>query len=425
MLPAVSIPGQKTKEANVNQASSEALPVAPSERIVSLDVLRGVAVLGILIMNIQGFSMIQAAYLNPTAYGDLTGLNKLVWVLSHVFADQKFMTVFSILYGAGIVLLTGKIELTGRAAAGLHYRRTFSLLLIGLTHAYLLWHGDILVTYALCALVVFLLRKSSPVKLLVIGLLVISVSSALYLLFGWSMPYWPAEARQETMAHWKPAVESVQRELAAFRAGWTEQMPNRVGTSFWHQTFVFLIWGGWRAGGLMLVGMALFKWGVLSAERSRRLYATLAAIGLGVGLPIVAVGVVRNFAAGWSLEYSMFLGWQFNYWGSLLVGLGYISAVMLVCKMALHNRVIRLFANVGRMAFTNYLIPTFICTGIFYGHGLGLFGKVERVHQILIVLGVWTVQLVVTPIWLRYFRFGPVEWLWRTLTYMKLQPMRN
>ena len=153
-----------------------------------MDVLRGIAILGILIMNIQSFSMIGAAYINPTAYGDLTGMNKWVWVLSHVFADQKFMTIFSILYGAGIVLITKKAESKERLAVGLHYRRTFWLLVIGLMHAYLLWYGDILVTYGLCALVVFLFRKASPRKLLIIGLLVISVASVLYFFLGGQYP---------------------------------------------------------------------------------------------------------------------------------------------------------------------------------------------------------------------------------------------
>ncbi|MFH1754581.1 MAG: hypothetical protein ABIA59_02650 [Candidatus Latescibacterota bacterium] len=142
----------------MNDVSSLPAPIAPGERSVSLDVLRGVAVLGILIMNIQSFSMIEAAYLNPSSYGDLTGLNKWVSIVSHIFADQKFMTIFSILFGAGIVLMTSKAEATGRKSAGLHYRRTFWLLVIGAMHAYLLWHGDILVLYALCSLGVFWFR---------------------------------------------------------------------------------------------------------------------------------------------------------------------------------------------------------------------------------------------------------------------------
>lgn len=401
------------------------IPVAPSERIIALDVLRGFAMLGILIMNIQSFSMIEAAYFNPTAYGDLTGLNKAVWIGSHVFADQKFMTIFAILYGAGIILITRGAESKGRKSAGLHYRRTFWLLVIGLMHAYLLWYGDILVAYALCALTAFLFRKLSPLKLLIIGLLIIAVASGISLFFGWSLPHWPAESQQEVMTMWKPGPEVVEQELSAYRGPWIAQMAHRARASFVFQTFVFCIWAGWRAGGLMLVGMALFKWDVLTGQRSKRFYGTLMGIGLGVGLPVVTIGVIRNFAAGWTLAYSMFLGGQFNYWGSLLVSLGYICAVMLVCKCLSQSRAISLLAGIGRTALSNYLLQTIICTSLFYGHGLGWFGHVSRCQQLLIVLGVWAFLLSVTPIWLRSFRFGPFEWAWRSLTYMKLQPLRR
>lgn len=400
-------------------------PVAPSERIVSIDVLRGFAVLGILIMNIQSFAMIEAAYINPTAYGNLMGLNKWVWILSHIFANQKFMTIFLILFGVGIVLMTSKAESKGRSAAGLHYRRTVWLLVIGMIHAYLLWHGDILVTYGLCALVTFLFRKASPRKLLTIGLLIISVASLIYFFFGWSVSYWPPEAYQETMASWKPSTEMIGQEISAYQGGWLEQMAHRVPSSFKFQTLVFLIWYGWRAGGLMLVGMALFKWGVLTAQRSKHFYLTLIGVGFGLGLPVVIYGVVRDFAARWTLDFSMFFGWQFNYWGSLFVALGYIGTVMFICKSIRLERFTRPFAALGRMALTNYLIQTLICTTIFYGHGLGLFCQVERRDQILIVIGVWVFQLFASPIWLRSFRFGPAEWLWRSLTYLKFQPMRS
>lgn len=400
-------------------------PVSPSERIISLDVLRGFAILGILIMNIQSYSTIEAAYLNPSAYGNLTGLNKWVWILSHIFDEQKFLSIFSILFGAGIVLMTSKVESKGRSATGLHYRRTFWLIIIGMMHAYLLWFGDILVAYGLCALIAFLFRKISPKKLLIIGLIIISVSSLLYLFFGWSVSYWPPEAYQNTNVLWKPDQQMIDKEISVYQSGWRSQMAHRIPTAIRYQTFIFLIFFAWRAGGLMLIGMALFKWGVLSAKRSNRFYIVLMAIGFGIGFPSVIWGVVRNFAAKWKLNFSMFYGSQYNYWGSLFVALGYISMVMLISKSALLERFIRPFAALGRTALTNYLLQTVICTTIFYGHGLGLFAQVERRVQILIVFGVWILQLVVSPIWLRFFRFGPAEWLWRSLTYLKLQPMRS
>jgi len=399
-------------------------PISPSERIMSLDILRGFAVLGILIMNIQNYSMIEAAYLNPMAYGDLTGVNKWAWILSHIFGDQKFMTIFSILFGGGIVLFTNRAETKDRSAAGLHYRRTLWLFVIGMLHAYLLWHGDILVSYSLCALFVFLFRKSTPKKLLIIGMIFISVSSILYLLFGWSMQLWPAEAIEGNMAGWMPGVEIIEKELAAMRGGWLEQMSYRIISSLKFQTFIFLIWTGWRAGGLMLVGMALFKWGVLTAQRSNRFYLIMMIVGFAIGIPVVSFGVTQNFAAGWTMEFSMFFGWQYNYWGSLFVSLGYICLVMLFCRAVLFQKITRPFAAVGRMAFSNYLLQTLICTTIFYGHGLGLFGKVQRWQQVLVMIGIWMAQLIISPIWLRHFRFGPMEWQWRSLTYWKVQPFR-
>ncbi|MHC4629575.1 MAG: DUF418 domain-containing protein [Planctomycetota bacterium] len=376
-------------------------------------------------MNIQIFAMIEASYLNPTAYGDLTDINKWVSVLSHLFADGKFLSIFSILFGAGIVLMTRKVEARSGSSAGLHYRRTLWLIVIGLTHAYLLWYGDILVGYGMCALLVFLFRRLSPKLLLPLGVLCAAVSSVMFLFFGWSTQYWPQEAYQQMLQAWKPSAEIISREISAYQGGWMEQMSHRLPTALKFQTQVFLVFVAWRAGGLMLIGMALFKWGVLTAQRSRRFYLTLMSIGFGLGVPIVIYGIVRNYQANWSFDFSMFVGVQFNYWGSILVALGYISLVMLVCKSGYFEGVVRRFAAVGSMALTNYLLQTIICTTIFYGHGLGLFGRVERSVQILIVFAVWVLQLLISPLWLRSFQFGPAEWLWRTLTYLKVQPMRR
>jgi len=404
--------------------SIQAAPVAPSERIVSLDVLRGFAVLGILIMNIQSFSMIEAAYLNPTAYGDLTGLNRLVWTLSHVFADEKFMSIFSMLFGAGILMIARRAEEKGIDASRLHYGRSLWLIVFGLLHAYLLWYGDILFTYGICALIVFRFRNARPKRLLTAGLLVVSVSSLLYLFFGASMRYWPPEAVEGPMEIWMPDKAVIEAEIAAYRGGWFDQMGQRIPAAIALQTFVLLVFQGWRAAGLMLVGMVFFTRGILTGQRSRRFYLTMAGVGFAVGLPLIIHGVGLNFAAGWTLKYSMFFGPQLNYWGSLFVAVGYISIVMLICKAVSAGILTRAFAATGRMAFTNYIVQTLICTAIFYGHGFGLYGKTERKEQILVVFCVWAFQLIVSPIWLKHFRFGPLEWLWRSLTYRRRQPMR-
>jgi uncharacterized protein len=259
---------------------------------------------------------------------------------------------------------------------------------------------------------------------LVSGLIVLSVSSALYLLSGLSMPMWPPESIQQTMMSWQPDAEFYSKQIEALRGNFGQQLEHRIPETLKFQTFVFLFFIGWRAAGLMLIGMALFKWNVLTAELSNRFYRNLAIIGCLSGILIVGSGIVHNFNANWSLEFSMFLGIQYNYWGSLGIIAFYIGLIMLICKSGILSPITRSLAAVGRMAFSNYILQTLICTFIFYGHGLALFGKVERAVQILIVFGIWLVQMIISPIWLKFFRFGPLEWLWRSLTYLKIQPIR-
>jgi uncharacterized protein len=400
-------------------------PVSDPDRIVSIDVLRGFAVLGILAVNIQSFAMPDAALFNPTAYGDLTGANRWVWYVTHVLFEQKFMTIFSMLFGAGILLMTGRVEAKGLRPASFHYRRMAALFCFGLLHAYLVWTGDILVSYAMCGFLVYLFRHREPRSLAVWGIGFVAVASMLGLLFAWSMPYWSAESVEELERSLSPSPETVTEIIAAYRGGYFSELAYRAPNAFQSQTFVFLIWTFWRAAGLMLIGMALFKQGVFSAARSSRFYAGLVIAAVLAGIPAVIYGTWRNFEAGWDLRYTFFVGSQYNYWASILVSLGWVALVMLACKHGSARVFTSRLSAAGRMAFSNYLAQSLICTTIFYGRGLGLFGSVDRVAQALIVIGIWVVQLAVSPWWLARFRFGPCEWAWRSLTYGKRQPMRR
>jgi len=399
-------------------------PSSPSERILSIDMLRGFAVLGILIMNIQSFSMIFEAYMNPTAYGDLTGANKWVWIISHLLANEKFMTLFSMLFGAGILLFIEKANAKGRKPGPLHYRRNFWLLLFGMAHAYLLWYGDILVAYSLCAFFVYLFRNKKASTLLNIGIIFFLVPVVFYLFFGFSLQFWPEEQLEMSKLNWKPDTEMVQKDNDIMRGSWSEQMENRVPTTLFMQTFLFFIYMFWRVSGLMLIGMAFYKWDILTALKSKQFYIRLIFIGFLLGLPVVGYGIYKNFSMEWAYEYSMFIGSQFNYVASVFVSIGYIGIIMLIAKSHSFKLWKKVFSSVGRMAFTNYILMTIICTFIFYGHGLGLYGQIERTGQILLVFGIWIFLMIMSMLWLKYFRFGPLEWLWRTLTYWKVQPMR-
>ncbi len=399
-------------------------PITEARRIVSLDVLRGVAVLGILVMNVQSFSMIGAAYMNPTAYGNLEGVNWSVYYFCHLFADQKFWTIFSMLFGAGVLVMTARCEATGRSAAGVHYRRMGWLLLFGLLHAHLLWYGDILYFYALCGVVLYLFRKLPPWALIVLGLGSISVTFIVNMLFGvaFGSGMMPVESIK---GWWLPPPEMIDAEINAYRGSWIEQMPHRMKTAIIFETFLLVMAIGWRTGGIMLIGMALHKLGVFTAQRSRLFYGSLVALAGVVGIPAIMYGVSRNVAEGWDPLYSFYFGAAWNYWASLLVALGWVGVVMLACKTAAFRPLTRPFEAVGRMALTNYFMQTIICTTVFYGHGFGQFGRFERWQQLVLVAAVWAFQLIVSPIWLRSFRFGPFEWLWRSLTYLKFQPMRR
>ncbi len=401
-------------------------PASEAERILALDVLRGVAVLGILAMNIQDFSQIGAAYMNPTATGPLTGSNYWVWLATHVFADEKFMSIFSMLYGAGMVLFTARIEARGARPFPVFLRRSLWLLVFGLLHAYLIWSGDILVSYAICGLAVYRLRKLDPQRLIIAGLIVVGIGSALSLANGWSIRYWPAETVNGLREGiWQPSAAKAAAEIAAYRGGWLAQMPWRAADSLMGETQGLLFLTLWRAGGLMLVGMGLYKCGMITGSLPVRTYRNLGLGGLLFGLPLIALGVHYNFQAQWDLHYSFFTGSQFNYWGSLGIALAWICLVMIACKIQGIRRAVKTFANMGRMAFSNYILETLICTTIFYGHGFGMFAKVDRLRGQAIVLAVWAAVFVFSQLWMRRFYFGPLEWLWRSLTYGEREPFRR
>ncbi|UCD74589.1 MAG: DUF418 domain-containing protein [Phycisphaerales bacterium] len=398
-------------------------PISEPDRIASLDVLRGVAVLGILVMNIQAFSMVHAAYVNPTAYGSLEGADGAVWLLSHVLAKRKFMTIFSMLFGAGIIVLTSRAEARGRSALRLHYRRTLWLILFGLLHAYLLWTGDILYAYGMSALVAYWLRRLPPRWLVLIALVLLAIPSGVMMAMDWSIRFWSPEQYEAALWGWAPGTEEVEYQMSVYRGSWLHQLPDRAHIAFWGQTASFGMFGVWRILGCMFLGMALYRLGVFSASRSVRFYLALIVAAVLAGLPVTLLGVWLCHRNDWSLHYSMFQGKQFNYWASIPVALGWVGLVMLLCRSAGLEWMKRPLAAVGRTALSNYLFQTVICTTIFFGHGFSLFGRVSRVQQILFVLAIWVVQIVGSSLWMRYFRLGPLEWLWRSLSYWRFQPM--
>ena len=393
------------------------------KRIVAIDVVRGVAILGILFMNIQSFSMVSHAYINPSAYGDLSGVNKWVWILSHVLAEEKFMTIFSMLFGVSIVIITDSSVAKGLSPFRMHLRRNLWLLLIGLIHAYLIWYGDILTPYAICSFVVYPLRKLKVKWLFILGLTIFGVASMISLLSGLSLNSLPGDIVRQYMPAWLPSEAQITQEVNAYLGDYPGQLRQRAATAIMLHTTYFFGYYFWRITGLMLVGMAVYRTGFLSGGFENKVYRGLI---IKIGLPsliLVSLGAYLHFEFEWSIRYSMDLGKQFNYWGSLGMAVAYISLIILICKNGLLNRLTAKLAAVGRTALTNYLVQSLICTFLFYGFGLGLFGQVERIYQLLIIIGIWIIQLYVSSIWMKYFNFGPFEFIWRSLYKGKLQKL--
>ena len=395
--------------------SSKREPTPPSERIVSIDVLRGFALLGILLINVWVFAMPEVTLSNPRVYGDFSGANYAAWLGSHVLAEGKMISIFTLLFGAGVLLFT---ENKPGDAVGLFQRRNAWLLAIGLAHAYLLWYGDILVTYALCGFAVVYIREWPARTQIGVGIALLAIISVSELAVAVSV------GEGAIRAQWEPTAAAIQSEIETYRSGWLAQMDHRVPTSFRRQTSGFIGYSAWRVGGLMSIGMGLYKSGVLTNERSAQEYRRLALASGTAGFAMVLAGVWYITAADWGAGAALYFR-QFNHWGSLLVALCYVAGVMLFCRRWGDGIAAGALAAVGRTALSNYLLQTVLATSIFYGHGLGLFGSVSRVEMLGVVGAIWAVQVPLSALWLRYFRFGPIEWLWRTATYGEPQPLRK
>jgi uncharacterized protein len=369
-----------------------------------------------LAVHIQLFAFPSLARWNPTAYGNFTGLNWGVWLPTAVLADGKFIAIFAMLLGVSIVMLSNEAADRAVPAWRAHMRRMTVLLCLGLLHAYLLWYGDMLVPLALTGVVAFFARRLAPGRLLLLAGLAFAIGSILPFSLTWFTAQSDPAALAAWRAQWTPRPEVINLEIARYRGGWLQQMAHRVPTALETQTVFFLTRLFWQMLGLMLMGMALFKLGVLSAVRSRAFYLRMAGLGFGAGVLLNSLGLWRSAATGWDLLDFSLVSQPLHYWGDLCVAMGWVALVMLLCQ---GGWPLGPLAAVGRIALSNYLLQSVICTTIFYGHGFALFGRVDRAGQFAIVVAIWAFQLVVSTAWLRHFSVGPAEWLTRWLVFKR------
>ena len=426
-------------------------PVAAAERVGSVDVIRGAALLGILAMNIVGFAWPDPVYSIPVIDPDAGAFDTALWAFNHLVFDTKMMTLFTMLFGGGLVLMSGRAEARGAKYRGVYYRRIAWLLVIGLIHSYLIWEGDVLVDYALCGFLLFPFRNLKPRTLIVTGVVLNLLLVPLLLCFRFGgVPYMRATAERvdaqvkaggtpgwwSLKVHdgWKemskeelPKRDKLLNDVQTLRGGYVAIVKARAGEMIWAQAFGFLIFGWSMIGGRMLIGMGLMRLGVFSAALSARAYRVMMLVGYGAGLPLLAFDawheIHNNFFLGRRLAYALD-GWPLlSLYGSVFVVFGHIGLVMLAYQAGAFAGLTRRLSAVGRMALSNYLFDSLFCTTLFYGYGFDLYGSLHRPMLYVIVLAIWTVQLLVSPLWLDVFRFGPAEWVWRSLTYWKPQPM--
>lgn len=389
---------------------------AEPRRIVSLDVIRGFAVLGILPVNAAFFAAPWQTAINPALAPLAVEPGTLwSWLVMHVFFEYKCITLFSMLFGASLYLVGGERDDAVRGAN--LRRRLFWLTIFGLIHGLLIWYGDILFTYALTGFLVLFARSWRPAQLIGIGaglyLLALASASSFALFADYIPPEQMAEIERQM---WTPPADEVARLIGAYQGGWI------TGLSANAESWTMMVLHALpslivRTAGVMMIGMGLFKLGFFSGNAPNWLYALVLAFGAGA-LAIIFVQANINAEAGFAFAHMQAGGMFANNALSIVVSLGYASLFIFLVKLGW--RVITgPLAAVGRMAFTNYIAQSLIMSTLMWGgaRGFGLYGELSRVDLWQIVLAIWALQLIWSPLWLQRFAMGPLESLWRRLTY--------
>ena len=411
------------------KASQVNLALSANARYVCLDALRGFALLGILMMNAIAFAYPEIVYSNPFAAGPLSNADKLHWFLSELLFAEKFYALFAMLFGAGILLMAERAG-DEQQARRLHYRRMFWLLMIGMLHGYLVWWGDILVTYAIAGMIIYPCRYWRVRNLWILAVALQFAISLLYLLMYWGGSGMSPDELTETYLTFFPPASELTAEINANRGTWWEQASYRVASTVEYQTS-YLIPLLVRMSGIMLMGMALFKTSVLLAARSSRFYIIHLSLSLPTGWVLSATGAWLIVSTEFALPDSFSINRLWNLWGALFTAWGYTCVFMLFARQleyrgeSIGAAITSRLAPVGQMALTNYLMQSILCSLVFYGWGFGLYASLSRWQVTAVVVIIWVAQITWSRWWLARFYYGPAEWAWRSATQRRRQAWRR
>ena len=429
-------------------------PVSQSSRVIAIDILRGVALLGILLMNIPGFSM--AEYSSEAFKSNPSDFNFWVRAVVNIVFEGKMRALFSAVFGAGIILFTMNKEREGGSATALFYRRMAWLVIFGLIHSHiLLWAGEILYYYGVIGMLAFLFRKLKPGYLVMAIPLVAIVEFVTNTMFFQDirtkrLAYVEAVSVQKSN---QPLTDLQNQALKEWREIEIDLIPNKEDAAehtnimksdystvakyirklSWDGQTKYLIYGIWDPLALMLLGIALYKWGFLTLQWSRSQYIQTILIGYGLGFPLVIWNFYYNYVNFPTLEASLIhiethaINWMNLIYPvqRILLMMAHAALILIAIQANWFPKLLDRLRAVGQMAFTNYIVHSIICTLIFFGYGLNYYAEVEYHKIYYTVFGIWILQLIYSPIWLKHYLFGPLEWLWRSLTYWKAQPIRR
>ena len=407
-------------------------PTQQGERIQIVDILRGFALFGILLVNMALFSRPFQSILFP-AGPSMPWYDRAAEWLIHTLAEGKFYAMFSLLFGLGMVLLMERIQARGGRFVPLFVRRLLALLLIGLVHAFLIWPGDILILYALVGFPLILFRKARPRTLLIWAVILIAIpllftaASTGLIALGRSMPEGAAQIDQALAQTEAQFLQDIARANKVYPDGsFLEITAQRVydyGSMGLTSFFVL----GFNVLAMFLIGAYFGKRRIFNDVAAHRpLFRRLLVVGMIVGLASNALyATLIMSAARFEPSGSLVLATAAQGIGAPLLSLAYISAICLLALRPAWQRLLRVLAPVGQMALTNYLLESIICTLIFYGYGLGLFGKMGSAVGILLTVAIFLLLIPFSHWWMKRFRYGPAEWLWRSMTYLKRQPIKR
>lgn len=404
-------------------------PVAKTDRLVNLDFSRGMALLGILLVNATVFFGPLAALTEPSYHAVQSPADRLAALVGLTLWQSKFMTIFSMLFGYGLLGQFERADAAGRGAVGFAFRRLLPLMLFGLVHGLLIWFGDILFFYAVMGFWLLLARRARARTLVAIGLVLVLFSIVLAVGLGALGTFVVGAAERSRSADtglrgWSAIKASygdpsspawITGETAAYRDGpWADAQVFR--TVEWGGNVVFmLLCFGWLSLGMMFLGGALWRVKFF-APQQRRLRLRILAVCLPVGLALSALAFWLLWPYPPSNVRAMLAGQVAEQVGLLFLPLGYLALFAVLGEM-LPDWLRGPVASAGRMSLTVYLSESLIATALAYHWGFHLFGRVGAFHQALIALAIWLTLVVLSHLWLKRFRQGPMEWLWRRLEY--------